>query len=116
EQAADHQHREREKQVQSTNVFVVGGKQPPTPAGGSGVVCVVVCCTARSVSVAVDNCAHSEFLNAFRRCLLSALCHNFGGLHKLAGLVGPGILGVRGDRSQFCVAVLLPGRHGTVGG
>jgi hypothetical protein len=41
QQAADHQHRESEQQIQRTNVLVVGRKDPAAPARG-GVMLVVM--------------------------------------------------------------------------
>ncbi|MNT53639.1 hypothetical protein D3C72_1907310 [compost metagenome] len=64
--AADHQHGEREQQVQRTDVLVVGGVHPAAPAGGTMVAMVVVCVVA-TVPVIVENCAHCEFLNTMGR-------------------------------------------------
>jgi hypothetical protein len=54
--AADHQHDETEQEVQGTNVFVVGGVDPTTPARG-GVVIVVVMRV-----VVIQYCTHGRFL------------------------------------------------------
>jgi hypothetical protein len=57
--AADHQHREREQQVQGTDVLVVGGEHPAPPAGGRMVVMVVV---VRVAAVVVENSTHEDSL------------------------------------------------------
>jgi len=76
--AADHEHREREQQVQGTDVLVVGREHPAAPAGGRMVMVVV---GVIAVAVVVENCAHVGFLlNSFpaaaylRAVLTSAGC------------------------------------------
>jgi hypothetical protein len=58
--AANHEHGKAEQQVQSTNVFVVGGIHPTAPARRRTVVVMVIMTVG--LIVRMENSAHLDFL------------------------------------------------------
>ena len=96
EDATGQQHREREPQVQSTDVLVVGRVQPAAPAVRMMIVVRVVCVTV----CVIKGCAH-VFLLISR---LLARSQDFGGLNDVVRcLVRPGVAGISNNRSDLGV-------------